>query len=202
MQRSTHDPDIWKRGPAAKWVDPKDLVPWDRNPRKNDDAVEGVARSIEKFGFGAPILARKENNEIIAGHTRHKAALLIEYSPVPVRFLDLTENQAHALAIADNSLSEVALWDEAELEKLVDELDDELCDVYDYADDDELDDFSPGPDCDAGEETTEEENSPLDKLDALVARSEQKSRQKKVWSKADHKALLSVIEELRGERDA
>jgi ornithine cyclodeaminase len=27
-----------------------------------------VAESIKRFGFGAPVLARKENGEIIAGH--------------------------------------------------------------------------------------------------------------------------------------
>jgi len=197
LQRSTQYPEMKKRGPAARWVDPKELIPWERNPRQNDDAVQGVANSILKFGFGAPILARKENNEIIAGHTRHKAALLIDYSPVPVRFLDLTENQSHALAIVDNNLSEVAMWDEAELEKLLEELDEELSGVYDDGDEDPIDDFCQEPDQEDTEEETEESNTLLDKLNAFVARSEQKSRQKKVWSKADHKALLRLAEEVR-----
>ena len=186
-----------KRGPAAKWIDPKDLVPWDRNPRKNDDAVQDVANSIIKFGFGAPILARKENNEIIAGHTRHKAALSIGYSPVRVCFLDLSEKEAHALAIVDNQTHEIAEWDEDELNALLKELESELDGVCvfedDYDDDEQL-----GATDDDEDETTAEENTVLDKLNAFVARSEQKSRQKRVWGKADHKALLDVVSEVKG----
>lgn len=55
----------------AEWVSPDDLVPWPGNPRKNDGKpVEAVAKSIERFGFSSPIVARRENGEIIAGHTR------------------------------------------------------------------------------------------------------------------------------------
>ena len=184
------------------WVDPKELVPWERNPRKNDPAVDDVARSIAKFGFGTPIVARKENNEIIAGHTRHKAAMLIGYSPVPVRFLDLSENEAHALAIVDNQTNEIALWDEVELDGLLEELESELDGVFDGDDEEPLDDFCPEPELVGEEGEAEEKNTLLDKLNAFVARSEQKSRQKKVWSKADHKAVLEISEELRGFVDA
>lgn len=60
---------------AAVYVSPDSLVPWKDNPRKNDgEPVRKVAESIRRFGFGAPILARRDNGEIIAGHTRWKAA--------------------------------------------------------------------------------------------------------------------------------
>ncbi len=63
------------REPAAEWVAIDALRPWKDNPRKNDgEPVRKVAESIQRFGFGAPILARRENGEIIAGHTRWKAA--------------------------------------------------------------------------------------------------------------------------------
>ena len=50
-----------------------DLKPYKNNPRKNDEAVDAVANSIKEFGFKVPIIIDK-NNEIIAGHTRLKAA--------------------------------------------------------------------------------------------------------------------------------
>ena len=202
LRRSTGDPEVWKRGPAAMWVDPKDLVPWERHTRKNDPAVDDVARSIAKFGFGTPIVARKENNEIIAGHTRHKAAMLIGYSPVPVRFLDLSENEAHALAIVDNQTNEIALWDESELDCLLEELESELDGVCEFEEEEEVEEEDACADDDDEAAPEPEENTLLDKLNAFVARSEQKSRQKKVWSKADHKALLEISEELRGFVDA
>ncbi len=88
------------------------LKPWGNNPRKNDAAVGRVAESIRKFGFANPILARKENFEIISGHTRLAAAKLLGLKEVPVRLLDLNEHDAHLLALADNKLGEIAEWDD------------------------------------------------------------------------------------------
>lgn len=85
---------------------------WQKNPRRNAAAIDKVAASIRRFGFGAPILARKANREIVAGHTRALAASKIGIDLVPVRFLDLTEEEAHLLALADNKLGELAEWDD------------------------------------------------------------------------------------------
>ncbi len=63
--------------PAAEWVPLDKLRPWVKNPRKNDHAAREVAGSIRRFGFGAPLVARRQNLEIIAGHTRVKAVLLL-----------------------------------------------------------------------------------------------------------------------------
>ena len=60
-------------GAAAVWVPLSKLTPWVKNPRKNDPAVPGIVRSIIRWGFGNPLLARSENGEVIAGHTRIKA---------------------------------------------------------------------------------------------------------------------------------
>lgn len=101
--------------PAAEWADPGSLVPWPGNPRDNAAAVGQVAASIRRFGFGAPIVARRETREVISGHTRLAAAVELGLEAVPVRFLDLSEPEAHALALADNRLHEVATWDDARL---------------------------------------------------------------------------------------
>ena len=53
-----------------------DLIPYENNPRKNDDAVPYVAESIEQCGYITPIVV-DENNVILAGHTRLKALLKI-----------------------------------------------------------------------------------------------------------------------------
>ncbi len=95
----------------AQWVDVESLVPWDQNPRVNAAAVADVAKSISRFGFGSVIIARTSTREIIAGHTRVLAAKQLGLDKVPVRFLDLDESEAHALAVADNKLSELADWD-------------------------------------------------------------------------------------------
>lgn len=50
-----------------------ELNPYENNPRFNDDAVEYVANSIKEFGFKNPIIL-DNNNVIVCGHTRYKAA--------------------------------------------------------------------------------------------------------------------------------
>lgn len=98
---------------AAEWLAPSELRPWAGNPRRNDgEPVAAVARSIERFGFAAPIVARAETREIIAGHTRWKAAIKLGLERVPVRLLDVSEADAHALALADNRLGELSAWDD------------------------------------------------------------------------------------------
>jgi len=99
--------------PAAVWVDRSALHAWAENPRKNDgDPVKKVMESIKRFGFAAPIVART-NGEVIAGHTRLKAAEALGLDRVPVRYMDLDPAEAHLLALADNKLNEEAEWDSA-----------------------------------------------------------------------------------------
>ncbi len=107
---------------AAVWVAISDLRPWDQNPRLNEPAVAKVADSIRRFGFGAPLLARRDG-ELIAGHTRLKAALSLGLDRVPVRYLDLDPADARLLALADNKLAEIAEWDEALLAEVLKDFD-------------------------------------------------------------------------------
>ena len=91
-----------------------ELIPYTKNPRKNDAAVERIANLIKEYGFKKPILVDEKNNknEIIAGHTRLKAALLLGIEKVPVIFADdLSPEQVKAFRIADNKSSEWAEWD-------------------------------------------------------------------------------------------
>lgn len=108
---------------AAVYVEIDKLTPWDRNPRHNDHAVDEVAASIRRFGFGAPIIARKADGMVIAGHTRLKAARKLGLDRVPVRFLDLDPTEAQLLAIADNKVGEIATWDEGALAAILRDLD-------------------------------------------------------------------------------
>ena len=87
------------------------IIPYENNPRKNDNAVDKVAESIKEFGFKVPIIIDKDSI-IIAGHTRYKAAKKLDIKKVPVIMAeDLTEEQVKAFRIMDNKSSEFASWD-------------------------------------------------------------------------------------------
>ncbi len=98
-----------------------DLKPYEKNPRKNDEAVQYVSESIKQFGFKVPIIIDK-NNVIVAGHTRFKAAKKLGISEVPCIVADdLTEEQIKAFRLADNKVAEKAEWD---FDLLAEEIDD------------------------------------------------------------------------------
>lgn len=97
------------------------LYPNPANPRKNDPAVEHVAASIRRFGFQQPIVV-KPGGEIIAGHTRWKAAKSLGLATVPVVRFGGTDLDAVAYGIADNRTHEFATWDEAALVAILTEL--------------------------------------------------------------------------------
>ncbi len=88
-----------------------DIKPYDKNPRKNDPAVDAVARSITEFGFRQPVVV-DEHGVIIVGHTRWKAARKLGLELVPVHVAEgLTPEQARAYRIADNQTASIATWD-------------------------------------------------------------------------------------------
>ena len=100
------------------------LTEYERNPRKNDAAVDKVAASISEFGFKVPVVIDKDG-VIVAGHTRLRAAQKLGIDKVPcVVADDLSEEQIKAFRLADNKTAEFAEWD-FEL------LDEELQDIND-----------------------------------------------------------------------
>lgn len=106
-----------------KYVKLTQITPCKANPRvNNDEAVEKVANSISNFGFKQPIIVDK-NMEIIAGHTRYKAAIGLQLEEVPIIIAeDLTEEQVKALRIADNKTAEFSEWDNGLLKDALKEL--------------------------------------------------------------------------------
>ena len=119
-----------KKKPAATWMDLNDIYPSIDNPRINDNAVDKLIISIQKYGFTAPIITNLQG-EILAGHTRYKAAKKLNLSTVPVRQLDIKGKEAIQYRIADNKLSELSNWDYEELEKQLKELSSDDIDLTD-----------------------------------------------------------------------
>lgn len=108
-----------------------ELVPYENNPRNNDEAVDYVANSIKRFNFQVPIIIDKDN-VVVAGHTRLKACKKLGIEEVPCIVADdLTEDQIKAFRIADNKVGEVSTWD---IEKLGFELADIDIDMSEFGD--------------------------------------------------------------------
>ena len=87
------------------------VKPYEKNPRRNDQAIDKVANSIREFGFRQPVVV-DENHTIIIGHTRYKAAKKLRLKEIPVHIATgLSQEKVNALRIADNRTNEEAEWD-------------------------------------------------------------------------------------------
>lgn len=106
-----------------------EIYPYEKNPRRNDNAVDDVAESIRQAGYIASIIV-DENNEILAGHTRYKALQKLGYKEIEVmRVSGLTEEQKKKYRLLDNKVAEKATWD---FDLLQWELDDVSFEGYDF----------------------------------------------------------------------
>lgn len=101
-----------------EWVPINDLVPWAANPRINDASADTLVEVIQEFGFLDPLIARRDTKELIAGHTRLKAAKRLGMESVPVIWMDIDDDQSQRLALIHNKAAEKAEWDPLALVEL------------------------------------------------------------------------------------
>lgn len=119
--KDTTIPGLGREGDAAAvWMATRKVRAWAGNPRSvSEEQIQQVVRSMRAYGFGAPIVARR-NGEIIAGHTRLAAAERLGLTLVPVRMMPwLTDAQAEELTVADNRLGELGQWNTSKLADLL-----------------------------------------------------------------------------------
>ncbi len=91
------------------------IKPYENNPRVNDASVDAVAASLKEYGWQQPVVV-DEQDVIIVGHTRYKAAKKLGMTTVPVHVArGLTPAQARAYRIADNQTATLSAWDDGKL---------------------------------------------------------------------------------------
>jgi hypothetical protein len=88
------------------------LIPYYRNRRKNDHAVDRMVAAIREYGFKIPILARS-NGEVVDGHLRLKAAQKLGLPEVPVILCDeWSKAQVKAFRLLVNRSANWADWND------------------------------------------------------------------------------------------
>ena len=102
----------------------QDIIPYERNARRNEKAVPAVADAISEFGLRGTIgLESRENPVIVFGHTRVAACKSLGWSEIPddkIEFCDdLTADQIKAFRIADNKTGDIATYNKAMLREEV-----------------------------------------------------------------------------------
>ena len=105
------------------------IKPYERNPRKNDEAVAAVMESIKQCTYVAPIIV-DENNVILAGHTRYKALKKLGKTEAEVIVKSgLSDEQKRKYRLLDNKTNELAEWD---FDMLAEELEDLDFEGFDF----------------------------------------------------------------------
>lgn len=106
-----------------------EIVPVDRlsrhprNPRRGN--TELIRESIDANGFYGAIVAQRSTGHILVGNHRYDAATAEGATEVPVIWLDVDDDRARRILLADNRTNDLAGYDETELAALLREIEDE-----------------------------------------------------------------------------
>lgn len=117
----------------------EDLHPYSKNTRihgkRNLDAIK---KSLDAFGQTKPIVVRRETMEILCGNGTYEAALALGWKEIQCHIIDIDEERAKALMIADNRTSDLSENDEKNLLDLLQNMDADMLGLTGF-DDAELD---------------------------------------------------------------
>jgi ParB-like chromosome segregation protein Spo0J len=97
-----------------------DLTAHPRNPRQGD--VGAVVESIEANGFYGALVVQRSSGNVLAGNHRLAAAVALGIEKLPVLYLDVDDEAALRILLADNRTSDLATYDDRALAALLSEL--------------------------------------------------------------------------------
>ncbi len=101
--------------------EPIDAVkPHPRNPREGD--IGAIHQSIQANGFYGAIIAQKSTGHILAGNHRWQAARQAKAKTIPVTWLDIDDDHALRILLADNRTNDLATYNDDALATILKEL--------------------------------------------------------------------------------
>lgn len=104
-------------------VDIDTLVDNPRNPNKHgDEQLRRLMASLELRGQNRPVLARRENHMLIAGHGVRMAAKRLGWPTIKVALWDTDQRTADAAMLADNRLAQLSEADVDRVAELLREI--------------------------------------------------------------------------------
>jgi len=92
------------------------------NPRRGD--IEAIAQSLKAHGQYRPIVVQYGSNYILAGNHTYKAAKKLGWKKIKITYVDVSEEQAKQIVLADNRLTDLATYNEPMLKNLLTSLPD------------------------------------------------------------------------------
>lgn len=84
--------------------------PRKHNPRRGN--IDTIAESLERNGQYRPIVVNKPTGEILAGNHTYAAAKRLGWTHIAATFVDVDEDQAARIVLADNHTADLGDYDE------------------------------------------------------------------------------------------
>lgn len=97
------------------------LIEFEGNPREGN--IKELKSSLEVNGQYKPIVVQKSTNQILAGNHLWKAAKELGWTEINAVVIDVTDEQAKKIVVADNRLADMGSYDEEALLNLLGEID-------------------------------------------------------------------------------
>ena len=91
-----------------------------KNPRHG--SVEAIAESISANGFYGALIVQKSTNQVLAGNHRLKALRHLGITEAPVIFIDVDDDRALRILLADNRANDLASYNQEVLANILDQL--------------------------------------------------------------------------------
>lgn len=85
------------------------IQPHPENPRKGDN--ESIAESVEHNKFYGACLVQRSTGYIVAGSHRYRAAVDKGMTEIPTIYLDINDEEARRIMLADNRTADLAIND-------------------------------------------------------------------------------------------
>lgn len=103
-------------------IDVEKLKPYDKNPRKGN--VRAIAESLATNKQYRPIVVQQKTNKILAGNHTWQAAKSLNWEKISVVYVDVDEESAAKIVLADNRTNDLAGYDSEVLAQVLDSITD------------------------------------------------------------------------------
>lgn len=107
---------------TALAVPVESVRPYERNARRH--ALPVIRESLETNGQFRPVVVNQRTGEILAGNGTYAAAIALGWTHIAATFVDVDDEQAVRIVLADNRAAELGTYETAELKSLLDSVGD------------------------------------------------------------------------------
>jgi ParB-like chromosome segregation protein Spo0J len=98
-------------------VDINSVFPYPMNARQGDVGL--ISESLSKNGQFRPIVVNSRDNSILVGNHTWKAAKMLGWKEIAVTFIDVDDEAAAKIVLADNKTSDLGSYDHVELAEIL-----------------------------------------------------------------------------------